>query len=135
MKPRKGSHSVFSIRLHFVFVTHYRRKVITVPMLERLREMMWQVCRKMDCELIEFNSESDQVHALIDFHPKNSISAVAGSLKAATSRAMKKDFPQQVAKFYKGVSFWSKSYYVASTGGAPIDKLKEYLKNQDSPNV
>ena len=64
MKPRKGSHSVFSIRLHLVFVTHYRRQVITAPMLERLREMMWQVCRKMDCELIEFNGESDHVHAL-----------------------------------------------------------------------
>ena len=105
MKPRKGSHSVFSVRLHFVFVTHYPRKVITAAMLERLREMMWQVCRKMDCELIEFSGESDYLHALVDFHPKHSISAVAGSLKAATSRAMKKDFPEQVAKFYKGVSF------------------------------
>ncbi len=83
MKTRKGSHSVFSVRLHFVFFTDYRRKVITAPMLERLREMMWQVCRKMGCELIEFSGEADHVHALVDFHPKNSISAVAGSLKAA----------------------------------------------------
>ncbi len=102
-------------------------------MLERLREMIWQVCRKMDCELIEFNWEADHVHLLIDFHPKNSISAVAGSLKAATSRTMKKDFPEQVAKFYKGVSFWSKSYYVASIGGAPIEVLKKYIENQDAP--
>ena len=127
MKPRKGSHSVFSIRLHFVFVTHYRRKVITAPMLERLGQIMWQVCRKMNCELLEFNGESDHVHVLVDFHPKNSVSAVAGSLKAASSRAMKKDFPEQVAKFYQGVSFWSNSYYVASSGGAPIEKLKKYI--------
>ncbi|AFZ37534.1 transposase IS200-family protein [Stanieria cyanosphaera PCC 7437] len=133
MQPRKGSHSVFSVRLHFVFVTHYRRKVITAQMLERMREMVWQVCRKMDCELIEFSGESDHVHALVDFHPKNSISAVAGSLKATTSRTMKREFPEQVAKFYQGVSFWSKSYYVASTGGAPIERIKEYIKNQDKP--
>lgn len=43
---------------------------------------------------------------------------------------MKKDFPEQVTKFYQDkVSFWSKSYYVASSGGAPIEKLKEYIKN------
>jgi putative transposase len=135
MKPRKGSHSVFSVRLHFVFVTHYRKKVITAPMMERLREMTWQVCRKLDCELIEFSGEADHVHILIDFHPKNSISAVAGCLKSSTARTMKKDFSEQVNKFYKGeVSFWSNSYYVASSGGAPIEKLKEYIKNQDAPN-
>ena len=134
MKPRKGSHSVFSVRLHFVFVTHYRRKVITAQMLERLREMIWQVSRKMDCELLEFFGEMDHIHILLDFHPKNSISTVAGCLKSSTARVMKKDFPEQVTKFYKGkVSFWSKSYYVASSDGAPIDKLKEYIKNQDAP--
>jgi putative transposase len=134
MKPRKGSHSVFSVRLHFVFVTHYRRKVITAQMMERLREMTWQVCRKLECELIEFSGESDHVHILLDFHPKNSISAVAGCLKSSTARTMKKDFPEQVNKFSKGeVSFWSNSYYVASSGGAPIEKLKEYIKNQDTP--
>ncbi|WP_035799468.1 IS200/IS605 family transposase [Crocosphaera chwakensis] len=134
MKPRKGSHSVFSVRLHFVFVTHYRRKVITALMLERLREMIWQVSRKMDCELLEFSGEMDHVHILLDFHPKNSISTVAGCLKSSTARVMKKDFPEQVTKFYKDkVSFWSKSYYVTSSGGAPIEKLKEYIKNQDAP--
>lgn len=133
MKPRKGSHSVFSVRLHFVFVTHYRRKVITAPMLERMQEMAGQVCRTMGCELLEFSGEADHVHLLVDFHPKNSISAVAGSLKSSLSRTMKKDFPKQVTKFYRGVSFWSNSYYVASVGGAPIEKLKEYIKSQDTP--
>lgn len=133
MFARRGSHSVFSVRLHFVFVTHYRRKVITASMLERLREMFWQVCKKMDCELLEFSGEADHVHALVDFHPKNSISAVAGSLKSASARTMKKDFPEQVTKFYQGVSFWSNSYYVASSGGAPIEKLKQYIKTQDAP--
>lgn len=133
MHVRKGSHSVFSVRLHFVFVTHYRRKVITAPMLERLREMFWQVCRKMDCELLEFSGESDHVHALVDFHPKNSISAVASSLKSASARTMKKEFVEEVTKFYSGVSFWSNSYYVASSGGAPIERLKEYIKLQEKP--
>ena len=44
MGIRKGSHSVFSVRLHFVFVTHYRRKAITASMLERIKEMFGQVC-------------------------------------------------------------------------------------------
>jgi putative transposase len=133
MKERKGSHSVFSVRLHFVFVTHYRRKAITAPMLERLREMFFQVCKKMDCELLECSGEADHVHLLVDFHPKQSIAAVAGSLKAATSRMVKKEFPVEFAKWYSKQSFWSGSYYVASTGGAPIERLKKYIQSQNSP--
>jgi putative transposase len=133
MKERKGSHSVFSVRLHFVFVTHYRRKAITAQMLERLREMFFQVCKKMDCELLECSGEQDHVHLLVDFHPKQSIAAVAGSLKAATSRMVKKEFPIEFAKWYSKQSFWSGSYYVASTGGAPIERLKKYIQSQNSP--
>lgn len=102
-------------------------------MLERLRGMFWQVCRKMDCYLVEFSGEADHVHLLIDFHPKNSISAVVGSLKASTARMVKKEFPGQYSKHYRGKSFWSGSYYVASSGGAPIEKLKEYINGQHQP--
>lgn len=133
MSIRKGSHSVFSVRLHFVFVTHYRRKAITASMLKRIKEMFGQVCQTMDCILLECDCEADHVHLLVDFHPRHSISAVAGSLKAATSRMVKKEFPTEFALMYSKQSFWSGSYYVASSGGAPIEKLKEYIKNQDAP--
>jgi putative transposase len=130
---RKGSHSVFSVRLHFVFVTRYRRKVINAAMLQRMHEMFGQVCRTMDCELLEFSGEADHVHLLVDFHPKQSIAAVVGSLKASVSRMVRKEFAADVAKFYSKAVFWSGSYYVASSGGAPIEKLKEYIQSQDMP--
>ncbi|MGB3652314.1 MAG: IS200/IS605 family transposase [Rivularia sp. (in: cyanobacteria)] len=134
MTARKSSHSIFSVRLHFVFVTHYRRKVLDAKMLLRLKEMIKQVSEKMKCELIEFNGESDHVHILLDFHPKNSIAAVVGSLKSSSARMLKKEFPEEVKKYYWGkVSFWSNSYYVASAGGAPIETLKRYIQNQEAP--
>jgi putative transposase len=36
---RKGSHVVFSICLHVVFVTKYRRKVLTDAMLADMKEV------------------------------------------------------------------------------------------------
>jgi putative transposase len=130
---RKGSHSIFSVKLHFIFVTRYRRKAINAAMLVRMQEMFSQVCTTMDCELLAFDGEEDHVHLLVDFHPKNSIAAVAGSLKACTSRAMRKEFAEHLAQFYWKPVFWSGSYYVASSGGAPIEVLKKYIANQESP--
>ncbi len=46
MKLKKGSHSVYSIHLHLVFVTKYRHKVITAPMLVRIGEIFSGVCAK-----------------------------------------------------------------------------------------
>jgi len=94
--------------------------------------MLDQVAKKLDCCILEFNGESDHVHILLDLHPKNAISTVVACLKSSTARMLKKEFPQEVKKCYGGkVSFWSGSYYVSSTGGATIEKLKEYIKNQE----
>lgn len=134
VQPRKGSHSVFSIQLHMVFVTKYRRKVITNTMLERLREILENICIKTKCRLTEFSGESDHVHLLVDFHPDNRLSALIGSMKSATSRIIQKEFVGELSKVYNKQAFWSGSYYVASTGGAPIERIKAYIKSQEVPD-
>ncbi len=134
MQPRKGSHSVYSIHLHLVFVTKYRRKVISAPMLERMSEVFGQVCCKTNSILLEFSGESDHVHALVDLHPDNNISAFIGSLKSASSRILRKEFESHLQQFYNKPVLWSGSYYVASTGGAPIEKIKAYIKSQEVPD-
>lgn len=133
MPVRKGSHSVFSIHLHFFFVTKYRRKVLTAQILDRMREVFAHICIKTKCQLIEFNGESEHVHLLINLHPDNNISAFTGSLKTASSRIIRNEFGEHLSKFYRNPALWSGSYYVASTGGAPIEKIKAYIKSQDCP--
>jgi putative transposase len=134
VQARKGSHSVFSIQLHMVFVTKYRRKVITATMLERLHEVFANVCIKTKCQLTEFNGEADHVHLLVDFHPDNRLSALIGSMKSASSRIVQQEFADELSKVYRKPVFWSGSYYVASTGGAPIERVKAYIKSQEMPD-
>lgn len=131
MQARKGSHSVFSVQLHMVFVTKYRRKVITKPMKQRLQEVLANVCIKTKCRLTEFNGEADHVHLLVDFHPDNRLSALIGSMKSASSRIIQKEFADELLRVYSKPVFWSGSYYVASTGGAPIERVKAYIKSQE----
>ena len=134
MFPRKGSHSVYSIHLHLVFVTKYRRKVITAPMLERMNEIFGRVCWKTNSILVEFSGESYHIHALVDLHPDNNISAFIGSRHSASSRILRKEFESHLQQFYSKPVLWSGSYYVASTGGAPIEKIKAYIKSQETPD-
>lgn len=103
-------------------------------MLERLQEIFANVCIKTKCRLIEFSGEVDHVHLLIDLHPDNNLFVIVGSLKSSSSRIIQKEFSEHLSTFYSKSVLWSSSYYAASTGGAPIERVKQYIQSQETPN-
>lgn len=128
---RKGAHVVFSIHLHLTLVAKYRRSPITKAMLQTIKEVATRVLEANQCILTEFGGEPDHCHLLIDLHPDNNISVLVGSIKSATSRIVRKNHPQEVAKFYgKGKGFWHDGKCIISVGGAPLSVVKQYVKNQ-----
>jgi len=133
-KAHKGSHSIYSIYLHLVFVTKYRRKIINAEMLQRMAEIFQRVCAKNGSKVLEIDGEVDHVHLLIDLHPDNNISQLVASLKGASSRIIRSEFAETINKTYVKPVFWSGSYYVASCGGAPIEKIRKYIETQDTPD-
>ena len=128
----KRRHSVTSLKTHLVFTTKYRRKVFTGSHIERLRKAIHSACKKLECKLIEFDGEKDYVHILLTYPPKLSISTLVNSLKATSSRALQKDFPE-LRRLSKNAALWSRSYFACSVGGAPIEVLKQYIENQNTP--
>lgn len=49
--------------------------------------------------------------------------------KSASSRLIKRDFPQVKKKLWKEM-FWSRSFCLLTTGGSPIDVVMKYIENQ-----
>jgi len=131
----KGNRSVYSLNIHLVFVTKYRRQVITSDILRRLGEIFKETCDKWRCTLSEFNGEVDHVHLLISFPPDVQVSTLVGNLKTVSSRLIRKEFIAHVSRFYRQPVFWSGSYFVASCGGVTIDHLRKYVEDQASPLV
>jgi putative transposase len=68
---RPGRHCIFTLHAHLVFVTKYRHRVFTARHLERMEEIERAVCVDFECELVEFNGESDHVHLLVNFPRKS----------------------------------------------------------------
>lgn len=132
---RKGAHVVFSIHLHLTLVTKYRRKVMTKAMLQTIEEVSSRVLEANQSTLTEFGGEPDHCHLLIDLHPDNNISVLVGSIKSATSRIVRKTYPEEVAKFYgKDKGFWHDGKCIISCGGAPLEVVKQYVENQAGGN-
>ncbi|BFQ94811.1 IS200/IS605-like element ISEfa4 family transposase [Enterococcus cecorum] len=59
----------------------------------------------------------------------NSVLRYQNAYKSASSRLIKRDFPR-VKQFLWKEQFWSKSFCLLTTGGAPIDVIKKYIQNQ-----
>ena len=130
---RTGRHCVFNMHVHLVFVAKYRRDVFTNAMLETMREVFERVCLDFEAELIEFDGEHDHVHLLVNYPPKVAISSLVNSLKGLSSRHLRKDFPEIKNKLW-GDSLWSPSYFASSCGGAPLEIIKQYIEQQQSPH-
>ena len=127
-------HCVYKINLHIVFVTKYRRKVITADILKSLENIFSKLCQNQKSELVEFGGESDHVHLLIDISPDIAPSRLVNTLKTISSRMIRKEFAEHINKFYWKPVFWTGAYCVISAGGAPLEILKTYIQNQDEPS-
>ena len=126
---RTGRHCVFALHVHLVFVTKYRRKVLTEAAHETLRDVFTRICQDFEARVVEANGEDDYVHLLVEYPPKVALSKLVNSLKGVSSRRLRQQHPEIAARYYKGV-LWSSSYFAASCGGAPFSIIRQYVEDQ-----
>ena len=78
MDYRYGSHTVFQIEYHFVWVTKYRYKVLTGEVAERVRELVRQVCATFEIRIVKGVVSKDDVQTPAR-HGTNCLYAKTGS--------------------------------------------------------
>jgi putative transposase len=129
---RHGRHCVFALHVHLVFVTKYRRKVFDGDAIARLKTIFENVCKDFESQLVQVDGESEHVHLLVNYPPKHSVSTLVNSLKGVSSRLLRLARPDIRRRYWKGV-LWSPSYFAASSGGAPIHVLEQYIEQEKTP--
>lgn len=127
---KSSSHAVYSIKLHIVFVTKYRRPTLSPELQDYLRDAFAEILKRWRCEMVEFGAESDHVHLLIDAHPALDISVLINNLKTASARRCRNRFSNHLAAFYSKPLFWHRAYFVSSVGGATLETVKAYVGAQ-----
>ena len=131
---RKGFRSVYKLTAHIVMVTKYRKKAINKERLERLQAIFKETLEKWECQLLDFNSESDHCHLIVEFKPDVQLSKLIANLKTVSSRLIRKEYPEISQKYFYGKAyFWTGAYFVASWGGVSVEQLKAYVEQQSSP--
>ena len=129
MKLDNNNHSVFLMYYHLVLVVKYRRKVFTDKMSNYAKDIFVRIGKSYNITLEEWNHDVDHIHIMFKAHPNSELSKFINAYKSASSRLIKKDFPEVRQKLWKEM-FWSKSFCLLTTGGALIKVNKKYIESQ-----
>ena len=129
MKLDSNNHSVFLLYYHLVLVVKYRRNVFDDDMSDYAKDMFVRLSENYNITLVEWNYDVDHVHILFKAHPNTEMTKFINAYKSASSRLIKRDFPQVKKKLWKEM-FWSRSFCLLTIGGSPIDVVKTYIENQ-----
>ncbi|MDY0154691.1 MAG: IS200/IS605 family transposase [Prevotella sp.] len=129
MKLDNNNHSVFLMYYHLVLVVKYRRKVFDDALSDRAKEIFEYIAPSYNMTLIEWNHDKDHIHILFKAHPNSELSKFINAYKSASSRLLKKEYPKIREKLWKEY-FWSRSFCLLTTGGAPIEIIKKYIESQ-----
>ena len=129
-RRRKGSHTVYDLKAHLVWVTKYRYKVLTQEVGLRIRDIIRQVCESNDIQIIKGRVSRDHVHLYISYPPKLGVSEIVKRIKGRSSRKIQEEFPQ-LHKKYWGRHFWGIGYAAFSAGDVTDEMIREYLDKHD----
>ena len=126
---RKTQHSVYNITLHLVLVVKYRRDVINDVISNRIRDIFEYIGLTHDVELIEWRHDKDHIHTILSISPSTNLNKYVNATKSASSRLIKKEFPEVTSKLFEDI-FWTKGFYVNSTGSTQLDVINDYILQQ-----
>lgn len=129
VKYETNHHSVFAMNYHLTLVVKHRRKVISNKVEEKLLEIFNYIAPNYNITLSEANGESDHIHILFKAHPNSEISKFINAYKSASSRLVKKNFPEIKEKLWKE-TFWSQSFLLATIGEITLGVVENYINSQ-----
>lgn len=132
-KYRTGRHVVFSLQAHIVLVTKYRRGAISNRVREEIINAANDVAKRYEFKILDIDGEDDHIHLIVDYPPKLSLSKLVMVLKANTAKKVREQRFEEVESVLWGNHFWSPSYFVSSTGGASLEKVRRYVQDQRKP--
>ena len=126
---RKSSHTVYLLHFHFVFIPKYRKPVLLGEVALRVRELVREICRANDIEILKGHISRDHVHLLLSVPPHLSPSRVMQAIKGKTSHHLLSDF-RALRKSFWGRHLWARGYFVASSGNVTDEVIKKYIATQ-----
>ena len=126
---RKGSHTVYDIKYHFVWITKYRYPVLRGSIAMRARKLLRQGCQANNLRILNGSVGKDYIHMLLSCPTTMAPSEIAQKLKGRTSKILQEEFPE-LKKRYWGQHMWGRGYFCGTVGEVDQKTIENYIEHQ-----
>jgi REP-associated tyrosine transposase len=126
---RTTSHTKYDLKYHLVWITKYRRAVLGGAVGTRVHELVREICRVNDIEIVKGHVGKDHVHLFVSVPPYLSVSKVMQYLKGKTSHKLLMEFAHLRRQFW-GRHLWARGYFAASGGNVTDEVILQYIATQ-----
>jgi len=128
----RGGHSKYSMKVHIIFVTKYRKKVFMPGSLaDAVKQFLYDAAEKYGYTIIQMETNKDHVHILLEYSPKVSASDIVKQLKQYSTFQMWQHYKEYLFKHYwKHKILWSDGYFACSIGQVSQEIIEKYIQNQ-----
>ena len=120
-------YSTYACEYHIIWCTKYRRSVLSDDIQARFKELVLESQQTYGFIVRALETMTDHVHLLISIPPTENVSLMIGKIKGMTAKVLREEFSHLKSRL---PNLWTRSYFVASTGGVTLAALKQYVASQ-----
>lgn len=128
----RGGHSKYSMKVHLIFVTKYRKKLFQDQRYaDDVKQFLYDAARQRQYKIIRMETDQDHVHMLIGYCPSITVSEMVRQLKQDSTYQMWKVYEKYLKKqYWKKKILWSDGYFACSIGQVSQETIEKYIQNQ-----
>jgi len=131
---RESSHTVYDLKYHIVWITKYRKPILQGEIAKRARDLVREICKAKDVEIIKGHISKEHVHVFVSVPPHISVSQLVQSLKGKSSRKLLLEY-KGLSRAFWGRHLWARGYFVATSGNVTDEVIMKYIEQQGNEPI
>jgi putative transposase len=128
MQYKHSRNKVFLINYHLIWCPKRRKKVLVGDIKIRLEQIINEVAKEKNIEILAIEIMPDHLHLFVSSHPNILIHNLIKAFKGRSSNLLRKEYPELL----KLPSLWTHSYFVSTAGNVSSDTIKKYIQEQNT---
>jgi len=112
-----------------VWITKYRKQILRGEIAERTRDLIREICKSKDLEIIKGRVSKDPVRIFVSVPPYLPVSQWVQSLTGKTSRKLLME-SKGLSKVFWGRHMWARGYVVANSWNVTDEVIMKYVEEQ-----